>query len=215
MKVLGICCSPRKRGNTEILLVEALRSAASSGADTDLIAVRDKNIKPCDGCLSCSNSGECRIKDDMREIYSKMLDADAIIWGTPVYVYNVTAQAKILIDRSFALGARLRNKVGGVVCVASSMGHYGVWSQFNAFFSTRHMISADFVYGYAGERGEIRKDKHAMKAANELGREVVLLVDKRFAYPEEYEVPIYRLVKKKYGIDMCPAGGRFKQEVKE
>jgi len=211
VKVLGITCSPRKGGNTNILVEEALTSARDCGAETELLTVWDKDIKPCDGCYSCIKTGKCHIKDDMQEIYLKLLDADGIIWGTPVYFFDVTAQAKILVDRSYALytNSRLTNKVGGVISVAGSLGHQSVWNLFNAFFSLNHMFSADFVYGYAREKGDIRKDKHAMKAARELGRQIVLMVERQFRYPEEYDLPIYRFVKREYGIDMCPAMGRF------
>ena len=211
MKVLGIVCSPRKGGNTEILVQEALTNAKEHGAETELLTVWDKEIKPCDGCYSCTKTGKCHIKDDMQAIYPKLLDADGIIWGTPVYFFNVTAQAKILIDRSYVLytDSKLTNKVGGVISVASSIGHSGVLNLFNLFFSVNHMLPADSVHGYAREKGDIRKDKHAMKAAKELGKQIVLLVERQFRYPEEYKLPIFRFVKSEYGIDMSPSMGRF------
>ena len=211
MKVLGILCSPRKRGNTEILMQEALTSARDCGAETELFTIWGKDIKPCDGCYSCAKTGKCHIKDDVQEIYLKLLEADGIIWGTPVYFFDVTAQAKILIDRLYAVYAdcRLNSKVGGTISVVSSLGHQSVWNAFNAFYSAHHMLAADLVYGFAREKGDIRKDKHAMKAARELGRQVVLLIEQKFKYPEEYDITMYSFVKRKYGIDMCPAMGRF------
>ncbi len=211
MKVLGIVCSPRKGGNTEILMKEALSSAGDSGAETELLTLYDKNMKPCDGCYSCLKTGKCHIKDDIQDIYPKLIEADGIIWGSPVYFFSVTSQAKMLIDRLYPLhnSGKLANKVGGVISVASSIGHTEVWNLFNAFFSSNHMISADLVYGYARDKGDIRKDKHAMKASMEQGKQVVLLIKRKFKYPKEYDIPIYRLVRRKYGIDMSPAMGRF------
>ncbi len=211
MKILGISCSPRKGGNTEILLRKSLTSAQDCGAKTELLTLWDKNFEPCDGCYSCTKTGKCHIKDDMQEVYVKLLEAEGIIWGTPVYFYTVSAQAKIIIDRSYVLtiGSKLSNKIGGVIAVASSMGHLGVWNVFSTFFSAHHMLSADFVYGYAREKGDILKDKHAIKAASELGREVVMMVEEQLQYPKEYNMPIYRLVKSKYGISACPSMGRF------
>jgi multimeric flavodoxin WrbA len=212
MKVLGIVCSPRKGGNTEVLMQEALTGAQACGAETDLLTVCDKNVNPCDGCLSCEKTGKCHIKDDMEEIYLKLLDADGIIWGTPVYFFNVTAQAKIIIDRSYALyinNNRLTNKVGGVISIGASLGNASVWNLFNSFFSVHHMLSTDFVYGYARSKGDIRKDKHAMKASRELGRQIVLIAERKFQYPEEYDVAIYRFVKREYGINNVVARDRF------
>ena len=213
VKVLGIVCSPRKGGNTEILVRESLTSAGEKGAETELLSVSGKDIKPCDGCNYCLTKGECHIKDDMTDIYPKILAADAIIWGTPVYIYNVTAQAKILIDRTYAfrLGAKLKNKVGGVISVASSMGHTGVRTTFSLFFSTFHMFQADFVYGFARIKGDIVKDRHAMQSARELGKQVVLMVKQQYRFPEEYDVTINKFVEREYGIDRSPAAGRFKE----
>jgi multimeric flavodoxin WrbA len=211
VNVLGILCSPRSGGNTEILTQEALSSARECGAKTELLTVWDKDIKPCDGCGSCEKTGICHIKDDMEELYPKFLEADGMIWATPVYFFNVTAQAKILIDRLYALYAdcRLNSKVSGTISIASSLGHQNVWNTFNAFYSVNHMLPADFVWGFARKKGDIRKDNHAMKAAKELGRQVVLLVEQKFKYPEEFDKPLYSFVKRSYGIDMCPAMGRF------
>jgi multimeric flavodoxin WrbA len=212
LKVLGVVCSPRKGGNTEVLVQEALAGAQSCGAQTELIAVWDKDINPCDGCLACEKTGECHIKDDVQKIYLQLLAADGIVLGTPVYFFNATAQAKMLIDRSYALYAnnnRLTNKVGGVISVGASLGNVGVWNLFNTFFSVHHMLSADFVYGYARSRGDIRKDRHAMQASRELGKQIALLAERRFKYPEEYDVAIYRLVKREYGIDNCVGRDRF------
>ena len=212
MKVLGIVCSPRKGGNTEILTQEALTGAQNCGAKTELLTTWDKDIKPCDGCLSCEKTGKCHLKDDVQEIYLKLLEADGIIWGTPVYFFSATAQAKMLIDRSYALyqnGNRLAGKVSGVISVGASLGNLGVWTLFNTFISVHHMLPTDFVYGYARNKGDIRKDKHAMKASRELGRQIVLMAERKFQYPEEYDIAIYRFVKREYGIDNCVSRDRF------
>ena len=212
MKIIGIVCSPRKGGNTEVLVQEALTGAQDHGVEIELLTVWNKDIKPCDGCLSCEKTGKCHMKDDMQEIYLKLLEADGIIWGTPVYFFNATAQAKILIARSYALyvnNNKLTNKVGGVISVGASLGNVGVWNLFNTFFSVHHMLSTDFVYGYARNKGDIRKDKHAMKASRELGRQIVLMAERKFKYPEEYDVAIYRYVKREYGIDNCVTRDRF------
>ena len=212
MKVLGIVCSPRKGGNTEVLVREALAGAQTCGAETELLTIWDKDIRPCDGCLSCEKTGKCHIKDDVQEIYPKLLEADGIIWGTPVYFFSATAQAKMLIDRSYALYTdhnRLMNKVGGVISVGASLGNLGVWNLFDTFFSVHHMISSDFAYGYARKKGDVNKDKHAMKASRELGRQIALIAKRKFQYPEEYDIAIYRFVKREHGIDNCVSRDRF------
>jgi len=199
MKVLGIVCSPRRRGNTEILVDEALASAEDSGAEVELVTVSGKNIAPCDGCESCIITGKCRIEDDMQEIYSKLSEADGIIFGTPVYFWSVTAQAKAIIDRTYVLwrdGRRLRNKVAGVVVVGGRAGTSHAFSVFHNFFTLHRMTSAagaiayaseeeikaedrgGGAIAYAGEKGEVRQDRRGMAEAKALGRAVVKTIEK-------------------------------------
>ena len=87
MKVLGIGCSPRKGGNTDILLGEALAGAQQNGAEVEQLSIRELDIKPCDGCYSCAKKGKCKIKDDMQLVYDKMLAADGIIFSVPIYFW--------------------------------------------------------------------------------------------------------------------------------
>ncbi len=212
MKVVGIVCSPRKGGNTEFLVQEALAGARERGAETELVTVWDKDIRPCDGCLSCQKTGKCHLQDDVPEIYAKIEAADGIVWGTPVYFWSVTAQAKMLIDRSFSIYSnsnRLTNKVSGVISVAASLGHLGVWQLFSTFFSVHHMLTTDFVYGYARNKGDVRKDKHAVQGAREMGKQMVLIAEQKFSHPADYDIAIYRQVKRDYGIDNCVGRERF------
>ena len=207
MQVLGIVCSPRKGGNTEIMMNEALTGARSYGAETELWTVAGKELKPCDGCGTCrKKNGECHIKDDMQELFPKILAADGIIFGSPSYFMSVTAQAKIVIDRLYSLYniCALPNKVAGVISVATGIGHEAVWTQFVSFFSHCHMLLADHVYGFATDKGDIRKDRYAMKGSEELGRQVVSLVKQQFHWPEEYRMPLFRFCKERYGIETYP-----------
>ena len=187
MKVLGIVCSPRKNGNTEILVKEALDSAHKLGAETEMIKVSDVNIMPCDGCETCEITGECKIEDDMQGIYTKVLKADGIIIGSPVYWLGVTAQAKIIIDRTFVFrkGRRLRNKVAGAVVVARQVGASNAFSELNDFFGLHRMIPARSmgprteeelakewgggVIAYADKPGEVINNQQAMARAQSLG----------------------------------------------
>lgn len=106
MKVLGIFGSPRKGGNTELLLEEALKGAEAEGAEVERLRLTDYEIIPCKECLACYKNGNCIILDDMAKIYPKLLEADIIIFASPIFFYGVTAWAKALIDRCQALWAR-------------------------------------------------------------------------------------------------------------
>ena len=148
MKILGVSCSPRKKGNTVSLLEETLRGAAEHGADIELFSVSGKNIRGCDGCYTCFTKGECHIQDDMQSLYEKMIEADGIVFGSPIYFYGMTSQAKTIMDRTFALnqpGKTLANKVGGVIVVAGSLGLIDVLKDFYFFTIMKHMLPANFV----------------------------------------------------------------------
>lgn len=203
MKVLGIVCSPRKNGNTELLVQEALAGARGSGAETELLTVSGKDIKPCDACYSCEKTGKCHIDDDMQLIYEKMLSADGIIIGTPVYFWDLSGQAKVVLDRTYALRhpyLRLANKVAGAVAVAGRQGTVSTLNVFYHYFVSNHMFTADLVEGLANKKGAIVKDKRGMKLAFEMGRQISLLIKKQFKFPEEFNLPLYSYVDKKYDI---------------
>jgi len=207
MKVLGLVCSPRKGGNTEIMMGEALAGARSYGAETELWTTAGKELRPCDACDTCfSRGGKCHIKDDMQELYPKILAADGLIFGSPAYFLSVTAQAKIIIDRLYCLynESALVNKVAGIISVAASIGNEGVWTQFGNFIGLSHMVHADYTLGFAYKKGEIRKDKYAMKSSEELGKQIASLIKQQFRWPEEYRTNLFDVCSERYGVRSYP-----------
>lgn len=104
MRVLGVIGSPRKEGNTDILVDEVLRGAGDSGAKTEKIFLNDLRIEPCQAECSdyCKETGNCKINDDMLPLYDRLYESDVIILGTPLYWYGPSAQLKAFIDRWFA-----------------------------------------------------------------------------------------------------------------
>ncbi|MFC1795150.1 flavodoxin family protein [Planctomycetota bacterium] len=106
IKVLGISTSPRIKGNSDLLLREALAGAESAGASTEYIRLLDYKISPCIECNACYTTGICKVQDDYQQILKKILDADRIIFSTPIFFMTVCAQAKILIDRCQCLWAQ-------------------------------------------------------------------------------------------------------------
>ena len=106
IKVLGISTSPRIKGNSDLLLRQALAGAASAGAQVEYIHLSDFNINPCVECNACYKTGKCDVQDDYQQLLGKMLDADRLIFATPIFFMTVCAQAKILIDRGQCLWAK-------------------------------------------------------------------------------------------------------------
>ena len=119
MKILAINGSHRKGKNTAEMLNTVLAAAEAQGAETELVELMDYEIKECTSCNKCLFKPECTITDDgMSELYEKMLDADGIVFGSPVYFSNVTGRMKDFIDRSRPLhmvANALDGKVGGAV----------------------------------------------------------------------------------------------------
>jgi multimeric flavodoxin WrbA len=180
LKILGIVCSPRSGGNTEILARKALDSAKTEGAEVEMWSVIGKDVKPCDHCGSCVKTGQCHIKDDMQALYPKLIEADGIILGSPVYFWSVTAQTKLVIDRTYALRRptnRLEGKVGGAIAVAGRRGQVEALTVINNFFLGQGMTPTGLgVDGKGSEKGDIKEDERAMAGAAELGRRMVQLI---------------------------------------
>lgn len=101
--VLGILGSPRRQGNTEILLDSALAGAVDKGAEVEKVLLSEMNISPCKEIYACLEAGRCAIQDDMQFLYEKLLSADHLIFASPIFFYGVTAQAKSMVDRCQAL----------------------------------------------------------------------------------------------------------------
>ena len=106
MRVLGISGSPRRGGNTDLLLAEVLKGAASRDAEVKTIVLGNLNVAPCQHCDACLKAGRCRVDDDMQEIYRELNQADRIILASPIQFLGITAPLKAMIDRGQALWAR-------------------------------------------------------------------------------------------------------------
>lgn len=103
MKILALNSSPRPKSNVRIALETALEAAQAKGAETELIDLRKLKISPCLADDYCkAHQGKCAVDDDMQQIYEKILEADALLLGSPIYFFDVTAQLKAVIDRLYA-----------------------------------------------------------------------------------------------------------------
>ena len=120
MKIVGICGSPREKA-TDHVLKECLKMLEERGFETIFFGVRGKKISPCLHCDFCLTNKECRIKDDMYEVYPLLREADGIVFATPVYNGALSAQTKAVMDRCRALAAAdfdvFRGKAGMAIAV--------------------------------------------------------------------------------------------------
>jgi len=184
VKVLGIVGSPRRSGNTDIMVTEALKAASKEGVKTEKMYLSDYNLRPCDGCKTCFDTGECHIPDDLMKIYNRVVTADGLILGCPVYFHHVSAQMKLFMDRAgylcLARGRRdFKNKVAGAVVVAGATGHQSTVEELLSFISTCRMIIPwrGWVAGTASSKGEILQKASSLEGARELGAAVTELVE--------------------------------------
>ncbi len=106
MKILGIYGSPRKGGNSEIILDEVLKAASGKGASVKKIYVRDLKMSGCRECGACEKEGNCAVKDDMQKVYPLLEEADVIVLASPIFFYGLSAQAKAVVDRAQAMWSR-------------------------------------------------------------------------------------------------------------
>ncbi|HEY5494321.1 MAG TPA: flavodoxin family protein [Candidatus Anoxymicrobiaceae bacterium] len=104
--VLGLSCSPRKKGNTDLMCDSALEGAAGAGATVEKVHVPSLDINPCKECNACFKEGVCVQKDDMAPLIEKMLGCEGIILAAPIFSMNLAAQAKAMIDRLQCCWAR-------------------------------------------------------------------------------------------------------------
>ena len=186
IKILGISGSPRLRGNTEFIVKEALNEARKEGLETEFLSLSGKIIKPCDACLSCKKAGKCVIQDDFETIYEKMVEADGIILGSPVYFGSATPEIKALIDRagyvSSQTGKRVfENKVGGPLIVARRAGQNFTLAQLLFFFLHQGMIVPGSTYwniSFGGDKLQVRDDKEGRNTAKNFGKKMGWLLKK-------------------------------------
>jgi len=185
IRILGVVGSPRVGGNTELFVAEALKAAEEEGAETELLRLADKELSPCDACLSCRKTRECRIKDDFQMIFQKMVDADGIILASPVYFSSATPKIKALIDRagylSIARGRVFENKVGGAMAVARRAGQNFTFAELLFFFLHQGMIVPGSTYwnvAFGRGKGEVTKDKEGMETARNFAKKMVWLIKK-------------------------------------
>lgn len=177
-KILGIVGSPRKKGNTHILVTSILEGAKEKGAKVDILFLNDLDIKECDGCHTCWEEKQCSKDDDMNNIYPKIIESDVIIFGTPVYWYGPTALMKGFIDRFVYFNCpenrvKIKDKQA-VIAVPFEEKNTETSTLLIAFFEKcfkylqMNLIGKIIVPG-VGNKGAILKKKDYLNEAYELG----------------------------------------------
>lgn len=183
MKVVAFNGSPRKDGNTTILINHVFREIEKEGVETELVQLSGKRIHGCIACYKCFENKDrrCAVKDDVaNECIEKMIKAEGIILGSPVYFTDVTAEMKALMDRagfvSMANGGMYKNKVGATVVAVRRSGAIHTLDTMNHFFLAGQMIVVGRGIGVGRDKGEVEKDEEGLQAVKALGQRMAWLL---------------------------------------
>ena len=188
MKVVAFNGSARKDGNTALLIRRVLQVLEDKGFRTELIQLAGEPIRGCNACRACftTKNRRCVIEDDrVNEYIQKMLEADGIILGSPVYFSMMTPEMKALIDRTGYVARgnsdMFKRKVGAAVVVARRAGAIPTFDAINHFFLIGQMIIPGSSYwnvGIGNKKGEVEGDIEGMKTMEDLGRNMAWLIKK-------------------------------------
>jgi len=187
MNVLIFLGSPRKKGNTDLLVRKIMEGIEEAGGTSEIVRIVNYDIHPCIGCGGCEKEGKCVIQDEMQEMYSKIDNADRVIIASPIYFYSITAQTKAFVDRCQSMWSRKYilnfrrkqdvKKIGYLVSVAATKGERVFES---AILTVKYALDAmDYKYGGeyvvrgADKRGAIQEMKEVMEGAREFGKRMV------------------------------------------
>jgi multimeric flavodoxin WrbA len=184
MKILGISGSPRPGGNTDTLLLEALRGASHQGADTTFVALRDLSISPCSGHPDCASRAACHHTDDFQALSHQFLSSDAVILATPVYYWNMSAQMKTFVDRNYfnyKHEGYMDARAAGIIIVAASEGFDETEQAMRNFLVSGGQFTGApdalaVLRAQAGYRLEAKQQPALLKAAEDFGAGIALKV---------------------------------------
>jgi multimeric flavodoxin WrbA len=187
VNILGIAGSPRRNGNTDLLLAELLKGAASKGAEVKTIYLSNLKIAPCQHCDSCLKEGKCRIEDDMQTIYKELGQADVVVLASPVQFSGPPAQVKAMIDRCQCLWARKyvlkippltkEHKRKGFLISVGATSIKNMFEPTEAIVKTWfHVLEIEYtgelLFSKIDEKGAIRKRPEALQKAYEAGQKL-------------------------------------------
>lgn len=188
MKVVAFNGSPRKKGNTSMLIETVFKALEAEGIETEMVQLGGKDIQGCIACMKCweNKDQKCAVeKDIFNDCMKKMAKADGIIIGSPTYFADVTAETKALIDRSGfvarANGFLFRRKVGAAVVAARRAGALHAFDSINHLFFISEMVVPGSSYwnvGFGLEKGAIREDTEGIDTMTRLGENMAWLMKK-------------------------------------
>lgn len=184
MKVLAINSSARKDGNTAILIKQVFEELNKEGIETEMIQLAGQVIEPCKACWACGGQENCvHRKDNFRDIFEKMKEADGILLGSPVYSANISANMQALLERAAVVGdmnpGLFTHKVGAAVTAGRRGGALQAIDSMNHFFLNHEMFVVGSTYwsmAYGQMPGDVEKDVEGMETMKALGKNMAFLL---------------------------------------
>ena len=188
VKVVAFNGSARKDGNTATLLNRVLKVLEEEGFETELVQLAGEQVRGCNACRTCytTKNKRCVIEDDkVNEYIQKMLDADGVLLGSPVYFSMMTPEMKALIDRAGYVARAnedmFKRKVGAAVVAVRRAGAMPTFDAINHFFLISQMIVPGSSYwniGFGRKKGDVEGDEEGMQTMEDLGRNMAWLIKK-------------------------------------
>jgi len=183
MQVLGIIGSPRRGGNTEIIVDKVLAGAEGAGALINKVILNELNIKPCQACNTCYKEGKCKQEDDMVNLFDKMEQARLWILGTPIYWWGPTAQFKIFLDRWYSPKHRTFRGKHVILVIPLGGGHenyarytVGILTDVLDYLGIE-LIETLLATG-VNRYGAVRKKSNLLEKAKNTGKKAIELLNK-------------------------------------
>lgn len=187
MKALIIIGSPRKKGNTDILVGQVRKGIEEAGGTCEIIRLEGLDIHPCIACGGCEKDGHCVIQDDMQPIYDKVDNADRLIIASPIYFYSVTAQTKAFVDRcqafwsrKYILKQRLHpqtEKIGYLLSVSATRGERifegAILTAQYALDAMDYKYGGEFIVRGADRKGIMSEFEDELERAKQFGEKIV------------------------------------------
>ena len=188
-KVFAVNGSPHKDGNTARMLNTVLEVCGSAGLETEFFHAGGRTVKGCAACGGCGrHTGRCATDDWVNEVYKKMVEADAILLGSPTYFSDLTPEMKAVVDRCGYISRRdnmsLSRKIGAAVAVARRAGAIHTLDSIQHFFLINDMIVPGSSYwnmSLSGGSGDYENDAEGISTMNRLGENIVWLIDKLYS----------------------------------
>ncbi len=190
--LLAVASSPRRGGNSDLLLAEFCRAAEEAGWKVDLVQISKLNFRPCQACDACAKDGHCILKDDMQDIYPKFIESHALVIASPVTFASLNAQLKMFIDRfqcwwnaKYTLQKPFipedAKHPGFFICVGALQNKAYCENALQIikvyFHNINHKLLGSLSLRGYDAKGEIAEDPAALQQAYQAGKDFIAQID--------------------------------------